>query len=485
MNHPTIAIWPVVLAGGGGTRLWPLSRGYYPKQFLALGGNESLLQQTLTRLEDTGDMRVEAPVVVCNEEHRFLVAEQARQVGCLPATIMLEPEGRNTAPALTSAARRAVRQGEDPVLLMMPADHLIKDRTAFNITARAALAEAIAGRIVMFGVVPTHAEVGYGYIEVGDALESGDGAAVYALRSFREKPDEATAQSYLNAGGYLWNGGIFAMKASVWLAQAEHYCPDIARYASAATDAAREDGEFFRLEVEAFANCPSDSIDYAVMEPLAAAGGNAAVVVLDVGWTDVGSWSSLWDVSAKDVNGNVIRGDVCVIDSKDSLVFAEHRLVATIGCENLVVVETADSVMVADKTRTQDVKSIVDWLSRQNRVEQLTHRRVYRPWGSYENIDAGPRFQVKRITVNSGAALSLQLHRDRAEHWIVVAGTATVTRGDETFLLSENESIYIPIGEKHRLENRGPILLEMIEVQSGSYLGEDDIVRFEDKYDRV
>ena len=475
----------MVLAGGGGTRLWPLSRGYYPKQFLSVEGKESLLQQTLTRLEATGEMRVEAPLVVCNEEHRFLVAEQARQLGRLPACIMLEPEARNTAPALTAAARYAMRHSEDPILMMMPADHLIKDSNAFNRAARAALTHAEAGRIVTFGVVPTRAEMGYGYIEVGDVVTRGEGPSVYALSGFREKPDEATAQNYVDAGRYLWNAGIFVMKASVWLEQAGCHCPDIARQAIAAADEGREGGDFFRLDAEAFAGCPSDSIDYAVMEPLAAAGGDAAVITLDAGWSDVGSWSSLWDVSAKDGEGNVIRGDVCAIDSKDSVIFAEHRLVATLGCANLVVVETADSVMVADKARAQDVKAIVNWLSQQNREERLTHRRVYRPWGSYEGIDAGDGFQVKHITVNPGAALSLQMHHRRAEHWIVVAGTAKVTRGEETFSLGENESTFIPIGTKHRLENAGSEPLELIEVQSGSYLGENDIVRFEDKYDRV
>ncbi|MEE2983310.1 MAG: mannose-1-phosphate guanylyltransferase/mannose-6-phosphate isomerase [Pseudomonadota bacterium] len=485
MNYSTNAILPVVLAGGGGTRLWPLSRGYYPKQFLSVHGKESLLQQTLTRLEDSGEMRVEAPIVVCNEEHRFLVAEQARQVGCQPATIMLEPEGRNTAPALTAAARYAMRDGADPVLMMMPADHLIGDHTAFNRAAHATFAEAEAGRVVTFGVVPTYAETGYGYIKVGYVLTSSELGVVHALSGFREKPDEATAQSYVDAGTYLWNGGIFVMKASVWLAQVDRYCPDIARYVNSAVDEAREDGDFFRLDTGFFAKCPNDSIDYAVIEPLAAAGGDVAVVVLDAGWSDIGSWSSLWDVSVKDSDDNVLRGDVCAIDTKHSLVFAEDRLVATLGCENLVVVETADSVMVADKSRTQEVRAVVDWLSQQNREERLTHRRVYRPWGSYESLDRGARFQVKRITVNPGGALSLQLHHHRAEHWIVISGTAMVTRGKKKFSLSVNESTYIPAGTKHRLENRQTTPVELIEVQSGSYLGEDDIVRFEDRYNRI
>ncbi len=477
-------ILPVILAGGGGTRLWPLSRGHYPKQFLALGGDDSLLQQTLTRLRGIQDTGAAAPIVVCNEEHRFLVAEQARLCGAELTTIMLEPVGRNTAPALSAAAAIATREGADPLLLMMPSDHLIADRVAFQRAVLAGAELAAQGEVVTFGIVPTRAETGYGYIELGAPIGEQSAPARYQVKAFKEKPDAETALRYIDSGGYLWNAGIFMMRASTWQAHAERLCPAIHAAAARATSAGREDGDFFRLEADAFKASPSDSIDYAVMEPLSVEGA-VRVVALDAGWSDVGSWSSLWEVSAHDSHGNVTRGDVCTIDSQDNLVFAEHRLVATLGCADLVVVETADAVLVADKRKTQDVKHVVDWLARQNREERLTHRRVYRPWGSYEGIDVGSRFQVKHIVVNPGASLSLQMHHHRAEHWIVVSGTARVTKNDEVFLLAENESTYIPLGVKHRLENPGAIPLDLIEVQSGSYLGEDDIVRFEDRYNRV
>ena len=483
-NAALTPILPVILAGGGGTRLWPLSRSHYPKQFLALGGKDSLLQQTLTRLGDLKSQAAEPPIVVCNEEHRFLVAEQARQIGVELTTIMLEPAGRNTAPALTAAASIATRDGADPLLLMMPSDHLIADIAAFQRAVSAGAALAADGEVVTFGIVPTRAETGYGYIELGAPVGTNIAPPSHVVKAFKEKPDADTALRYIDSGGYLWNAGIFMMRASVWLAQAERLCPAIAQAAMRATAAGREDGDFFRLEAEAFKASPSDSIDYAVMEPLSVEGA-VRVVALDAGWSDVGSWASLWDVSEHDSHGNVTRGDVCTIDSQDNLVFAEHRLVATLGCADMVVVETADAVLVADKRKTQDVKQVVDWLARQNRDERLTHRRVYRPWGSYEGIDIGSRFQVKHIVVNPGASLSLQMHHHRAEHWIVVSGTARVTKNDEVFLLAENESTYIPLGVKHRLENPGAIPLDLIEVQSGSYLGEDDIVRFEDRYNRV
>lgn len=486
MPSPDLPIQPVILAGGGGTRLWPLSRGHYPKQFLSVAGaQDSLLQETLMRLGGAAE-NVAAPLIVCNEEHRFLVGEQARQAGCAPRAIMLEPEGRNTAPALTTAARWLVRAGEDPVLMMMPADHLVADVAAFREAAARAVALAGPGAVVTLGIVPTRAEPGYGYIELGEPLPgAADEPPAHALRAFREKPDAATAERYLADGGFRWNSGIFVMKASVWLELAETHCQDIARRAGAAADRARTDGDFVRLEPETFRDCPSDSIDYAVMEPLARAGGRAAVVELDAGWSDVGSWSGLWDVSARDGQGNVTRGDVCTLDTTDSLVFAEHRLVATLGCDDLVVVETADAVLVADKKRSQDVKAVVDWLAEQNREERLTHRRVYRPWGYYESIDAGDGFQVKHITVNPGAALSLQMHHHRAEHWVVVRGTAKVTKGEENFEVSENESTFIPLGTTHRLENPTKKSLDLIEIQSGRYLAEDDIVRFEDRYNRA
>lgn len=478
-------VLPVVLAGGGGTRLWPLSRSYYPKQFLAVGGRDSLLQQTLARIAPIAGYELHAATVVCNEEHRFLVAEQARVAGMSPGDLILEPVGRNTAPALTAAALRARRDGDDPILVMMPADHLVGDVAAFGAALAAAVQLAAGAKVVTLGVVPQRPETGYGYIETGARLSDG-APACHALAGFREKPDAATAEQYLASGNYLWNAGIFVLRASVWLEHAGAQCPDIVSAVTAAVDGGSADGDFFRLDKATFATCPGNSIDYAVMEPLAAAGGDAAAVVaLDAGWSDVGSWSSLWDVSDKTAEGNVLRGDVCTVDSNDNLVFAEHRLVATIGCSGLAVIETADAVLVADQARTQEVKSVVDWLAAQGREERLTHRRVFRPWGSYESIDAGDRFQVKHITVNPGAALSLQMHHHRAEHWIVVSGTARVTRGEDVFLLAENESTYIPIGATHRLENPGTLPLELIEVQSGSYLGEDDIVRFEDKYQRV
>ena len=484
MNDATETLVPVILAGGGGTRLWPLSRGYYPKQFLALGSDLSLLQQTLLRVAAGGDVELAPTLVVCNEEHRFLVAEQARRIDSPLDTIMLEPAGRNTAPALSAAASYLGRSGDDPIMIMMPADHLVGDGDAFQRAVEAAVQHARNGDVVTFGVVPTHPETGYGYIELGEARAGDSEVAGFSLQAFKEKPDSDTAAAYLASGHYRWNAGIFMMRASVWLAQAQRFCPGIAEHARQAVEAGSSDGDFFRLGKEAFEASPSNSIDYAVMEPLSEHGG-AVVVELDAGWSDVGSWSSLWDVSARDESGNVERGDVCQVDGKNNLVFAEHRLVATLGCEDLVVVETADAVMIARKERAQDVKAVVDWLSAQERDERLMHRQVFRPWGSYEGVDAGERFQVKRITVNPGAALSLQMHHHRAEHWIVVSGTAEVTCGDETFLLSENQSTYIPIGATHRLINPGTIPLELIEVQSGSYLGEDDIVRFEDKYQRV
>ena len=476
-------ILPIILAGGGGTRLWPLSRGHYPKQFLAVDGEHSLLQQTLLRLADGGTAPdVVPPLIVCNEEHRFLVAEQSRQIGLELGGIILEPVARNTAPALTAAALHARRQGDDPILVMMPADHLIADVDEFRRTIATAAEHAASGSVLTFGVAPDRPETGYGYIELGGACDG----AVNRLAMFKEKPDQDTAAAYCESGKYLWNAGIFMMQASVWLACIEQFRPDIHAAVSAAFGAAHGDGDFCRLGRAKFEASPADSIDYAVMERLAEGKvARALVVSLNAGWSDVGSWASLWEVLPQDSAGNVIRGDVCSIDSKDSLVFAEHRLVATLGCDNLIVVETADAVLVVDKSKTQDVKAIVNWLSEQQREERLTNRRVYRPWGSYESIDLGARFQVKRITVDPGCALSLQMHHHRAEHWIVIAGTAKVTRDDDEYLLSENESTYIPLGAKHRLENPGTILLELIEVQWGTYLSEDDIVRFEDRYNRI
>lgn len=481
---------PVILAGGGGTRLWPLSRGHFPKQFLSVLGDKTLLQDTLTRVPraaGTAELpfTVQAPMVVCNEEHRFMVGEQARQIRCDLSSIVLEPIGRNTAPALTCAALLAMAEGDDPLLLMMPADQLIADPDGFRQAVAAGAAAAEGGALVTFGVVPDKPETGYGYIQLGTALDS-DAVPANDIAAFREKPDLETATAYLADGGYRWNAGIFLMRASVWLRAIDTFNADIAAASRRAVDTASTDGEFTRLGKDAFSACPSDSIDYAVMEPVVAADGfTGTVISLDVGWSDVGSWSSMWEVSARDGEGNVARGDVHLEDCSGNVVIAEHRLVAGLGCEDLVIVETPDAVMVAKKDRAQDVKKIVDWLNEQGREERLFHRRVYRPWGSYEGVDAGTRFQVKRIVVNPGASLSLQMHHHRAEHWIVVSGTAKVTCAEREFLLSENESTYIPIGATHRLENPGTIPCELIEVQSGSYLGEDDIVRFEDKYNRA
>ncbi|MGE0485905.1 MAG: mannose-1-phosphate guanylyltransferase/mannose-6-phosphate isomerase [Gammaproteobacteria bacterium] len=480
------SIVPVVLAGGGGTRLWPLSRGHYPKQFLAVGGTDSLLQRTVGRFAALPETPA-APIVVCNEEHRFLVAEQLRQAGVV-ADLVLEPAGRNTAPALCAAAFRALAlapgDDADPVLVVMPADHLVGDLSAFGAALAVALEQARAGRVVTFGVTPTRAETGYGYIETGAQVGSSGEPCCRELAAFREKPDAATAAAYLAGGRHLWNAGIFIVRAGVWLQHARAFCPAIVAAAEAAVAAGSADGDFFRLDRAAFEASPADSIDYAVMEPLSGRAGEAVVVELDAAWSDVGSWTGLWQVSPRDEHDNVLEGDVCVIESSNNLVHATHRLVTTLGVSGLAVVETADAVLVADLGHTEAVKDVVAWLSSRDREERLTHRRVYRPWGSYESIDDGPRFQVKRITVSPGAALSLQMHHHRAEHWIVVSGTARVTRGDESFLLSENESTYIPLGAVHRLANPGTLPLELIEVQSGSYLGEDDIVRFEDRYNR-
>jgi mannose-1-phosphate guanylyltransferase/mannose-6-phosphate isomerase len=476
MTKP-LAIHPVILSGGAGSRLWPLSREHYPKPLLPLVGDKSLLEQTACRLD--GLPAVAAPVLVCNEEHRFLTAEQLRRIGKPAAAILLEPVGRNTAPALTLAALFLLEQGQDEVMLVMPADHVIPDIAAFQAAVLQGSQLAAAGQLVTFGIVPTHAETGYGYIRKGAALDSGTGA--YQVAQFVEKPDAATACSYLDAGTYLWNSGIFMMRASRWLEELAQHRPDILKSCREAYEGGTRDSDFRRVAAAAFKACPSDSIDYAVMEKT----DRAAVVALDAGWSDIGSWSSLADVSSADVNGNVVRGDVLTHATRNSLLMSHHRLVAAVGIQDVVIVETSDAVLVVNKDHAQDVKEIVAQLKLGARDEHKFHRKVYRPWGAYEGVDSAPRFQVKRLTVNPGASLSLQMHHHRAEHWIVVTGTARVTRGEEVFILSENQSTYIPLGEKHRLENPGAIPLEIIEVQSGSYLGEDDIVRFEDIYNRV
>jgi mannose-1-phosphate guanylyltransferase/mannose-6-phosphate isomerase len=475
-------IIPVILSGGSGTRLWPLSRQHAPKQLLPLLDAQSLLQTTATRLDGLDD--IGEPLLVCNESHRFVVAEQVRQLD-RQGTIMLEPEGRNTAPALTIAALWASRNGDDPVLVVMPADHAIVDLAAFRAVVVRAAALAEAGMIVTFGITPDCPETGYGYIRRGPPVAADSGA--FALAAFAEKPDRATAQRYLDSGDYYWNSGLFVVRASVWLAAIAACRADIAAACRTALADCAGDGDFVRIAREAFVACPADSIDYAVMEKITAGTPGlpaAAVIPLTAGWSDVGSWDSLWQVLEKDASGNAWRGDVMLHDTTGTLAFAESRLVACVGVDNLVVVETPDAILVADKAHTQEVKKIAERLQAAGRSEAQSHRKVYRPWGWYDGVDAGERFQVKRIMVKPGAALSLQMHHHRAEHWIVVRGTARVTRGEDVILVSENQSTFIPLGTKHRLENPGKVALEMIEVQSGSYLGEDDIVRFEDQYGR-
>jgi mannose-1-phosphate guanylyltransferase/mannose-6-phosphate isomerase len=478
---PTM-LQPVILSGGSGTRLWPLSREQYPKQLLPLLGSESLLQATVRRLD--GLPGLADPLLICNEDHRFVVAEQVRRLG-RTGSILLEPVGRNTAPAMTLAALRASRGSADPVLVVMPADHVILDGERFLAAVASAAHLAEAGMAVTFGITPDRPETGYGYIQQGPALTAEAGA--HALARFVEKPDRQTAQTYLDTGGYLWNSGLFVMKASTWLTAIGHCRPDILAACRAALAVTAGDGDFVRIDQAAFAACPADSIDYAVMERLTAGDAGlpaAAVIPLDAGWSDVGAWDSLWDVLPKDDAGNACRGDVMLQDTAGTLAFAESRLVACVGVRDLVVVETPDAVLVAHKDKTQAVKLIAERLKTGGRSEAQSHRKVHRPWGWYDGIDAGERFQVKRIVVKPGASLSLQMHHHRAEHWVVVRGTARVTRGEETFLLAENQSTYIPIGTTHRLENPGRLPLEMVEVQSGAYLGEDDIVRFDDHYGR-
>ncbi len=483
---------PVVLSGGSGTRLWPLSRGAYPKQFLPLFGDHSLFQSTVLRLPALEQEHLELGVTVadaltvCNEAHRFLVAEQFRLMDQHSASIMLEPSGRNTAPALTLAAMKAAQDDADTVLIVMPADHLIADEIAFRAVVARGTVLASEGAVVTFGIVPTSPETGYGYIQKGKAENQNNEA--FRLQAFVEKPDQATAQRYLDSGEYLWNSGIFMMKAAVWLELIKRYQTDIDQACQASFAKGEQDGDFFRLDAESFDACPSDSIDYAVMEKLSGeksdSGTKAIVLPMSAGWSDVGAWPALWEVKDSDKSGNVIEGDVLTHNSTDNLLIAQHRLLATVGVNNLVVVETPDAVLVADKSCAQDVKIIAEQLKREQRSESQFHRRVHRPWGDYEPIDEGDRYQVKRLTVKPGASLSLQMHHHRAEHWVVVHGTAKVTRNDDVLLLSENESVYIPLGATHRLENPGAIPLELIEVQSGSYLGEDDIVRLEDDYNR-
>ncbi len=468
---------PVILAGGTGSRLWPKSRAALPKQFLRLTSQFTMLQETYFRLLG---LPMEAPLFICNEEHRFLLAEQVRQGDISHGGIILEPMGKNTAPAIALAALRATENGQDSVLLVLAADHLIADQQSFHQAIAKAEILAEQGKLVTFGVVPNCAHTGYGYIRKGEAL--GAGAQGYEVAQFVEKPDQVTAQSYLDNGAYLWNSGMFMFKASRYLEELKKFSPEMFEVCQQAIATETLDLDFIRIDADVFARCPSDSIDYAVMEKTDA----AAVVPLDAGWSDVGSWSSLWETaSQKDANGNVVVGDAILEQVSNSYINAEQRLISVIGLDDVVVVETKDAVMVAHKDKVENIKKVVDKLKAEKRSEFQFHREVFRPWGSYDSIDNGERFQVKRITVKPGEKLSVQMHHHRAEHWIVVSGTASVTRDNETFLVTENESTYIPLGAIHALENPGKIPLELIEIQSGGYLGEDDIVRFSDRYGRT
>jgi mannose-1-phosphate guanylyltransferase/mannose-6-phosphate isomerase len=476
-----IDVTPVVLCGGSGTRLWPLSRSGFPKQFLVLSGTNSLFQQAVRRVQATGaEVALGATMVVTNEEHRFLALNQLRELPDVQVTLLLEPVARNTAPALTLAALQATENGGDPILIVTPADQMVLDDVAYAAALQTALSDAADGAIVILGVTPDRPETGYGYIQAeGAAID-----AVCDVRAFVEKPDLYTAQGYLAHGGYFWNAGMFVLRAGTWLQALERFRPDIAQAARAAWQGRTVDAAFVRPDKKGFAAVPSESIDYAVIEKCPGSEIPIHMVPLQAGWSDLGGWESVWQVGEQDADGNVLRGDVLVADTCHTLVHASSRLVGVVGVDNLVIVETADAILVADRGKSQDVKKLVQALGERKREEQTLHRKVHRPWGWYDSVDAGERFKVKRIMVKPGASLSLQMHHHRAEHWIVVSGTAEVTCGDRRLLLSENQSEYIPLGKVHRLANPGKVPLEIIEVQIGSYLGEDDIIRFSDDYGR-
>ena len=467
-------IIPVILSGGAGSRLWPLSRQHFPKQLMPLLGGRTMLQETIRRLDGVEELA--APIIVSNEQHRFMVAEQLRAEAIEPADIILEPVGRNTAPAVAVAAARAAAEGDEPILLVLPADHVIRERAPLHEAIARGAALAADGKLVTFGIVPNAPETGYGYIRAEQP-----GSEPSAVLEFVEKPDAERAADYLASGDYFWNSGMFMFRASRYLEELEAHAPEMVTACRAALEGAAKDLDFTRLDAEAFEACPSDSIDYAVMEKTS----DAVVVPLAAGWSDVGSWAALHEVSEKDPSDNVLVGDVVVEDTSNCYLYSSGRLVTAVGLSDCVVIETPDAVLVAPRDRVQDVKKLVNTLKAEGRDETSAHRQVFRPWGSYDSIDMGERFQVKRIVVNPGAKLSLQMHHHRAEHWIVVQGTARVTRGDREFLLGENESTYIPMGTTHRLENPGKVPLHLIEVQSGTYLGEDDIVRYDDTYGRA
>lgn len=479
-TSPRVTVTPVILSGGSGSRLWPLSRALYPKQFLPLAGDRTMIQETALRVSGA---RFAPPLIVCNEDHRFIVAEQLRAAAVQPAEIILEPVGRNTAPAACIAALRMLAGGQDSLMLVMPSDHVIASPERFWEAVETAVGAAMAGAMVTFGITPTAPETGYGYIKVGGPFDGGlpgRGFEVLRVERFVEKPDRPTAESYLRGGSHVWNSGIFLFSAAAYVSELERTCPAIVEACRRALAGAERDLTFCRLSAEAFAASPSDSIDYAVMEKT----DHAAVIPVDMGWNDIGAWSALWDIGGKDADGNVAQGNVLLHDARDTYVRSDHPLVAVAGLRNVVVVATDDAVLVADRSRAQDVKHIVDRLKADARDEHALHTTVHRPWGSYRSVDRGARFQVKRITVRPGEKLSLQMHHHRAEHWIVVEGVALVTCGEESFLVHENQSTFISAGKTHRLENPGKVPLHLIEVQSGGYLGEDDIVRFEDGYGR-
>jgi mannose-1-phosphate guanylyltransferase / mannose-6-phosphate isomerase len=484
--NATLSVTPVIMAGGSGTRLWPLSRALYPKQFLALNGPQTLFQQAHLRLQALADAHIQVgkPCVVGNEDHRFLVLDQLRELKAEVASLLLEPAGRNTAPAVALAALQVSASGEDPIMVVTPADQTVTNPEAFAQALRTAIRVAADGDIVILGIQPDRPETGFGYIHCPTLAADGAGS----VQTFVEKPNLAKAQSYLDQGGYYWNSGMFVMRASRWLAALAHFRPDIAQPTAAAFAARSTDEVFVRPGKPEFLSVPSESVDYAVMEQCPKhpeAGFVVRMVPLDAGWSDLGAWDAVWQVSAHDGQGNAAQGDALIQDSRNTLVHSTSRLVAAVGLDNVVVVETPDAVLVADRSRSQDVKAVVASLAKLERSEGSLHRRVHRPWGWYDSIDHGPRFQVKRIMVKPKASLSLQMHHHRAEHWIVVSGTAEVTVGDKVVMLTENQSTYIPLGTVHRLVNPGNIPLEIIEVQSGSYLGEDDIVRFQDHYGRT